>query len=42
MTNWFSIINIQNIALLLIGFLIGRFWNYGKKIIKMIKDGDKI
>lgn len=38
MTNWFEIISIKNILLLFIGWVIGRFWNLGKKIIKNIKN----
>lgn len=37
MSNWFEIISIKNILLLLIGFVIGRFWRLGKNIIKNIK-----
>ncbi len=36
MTNWFKIISISNILIFVIGFLIGRFWRLGKKIIKNI------
>lgn len=36
--NWFAIISLKNILLLLIGFLIGRFWKLGKKILGIIKN----
>ena len=36
MNNWFEIIAIKNIILILIGWFIGRYWGIGKKIIKLI------
>jgi hypothetical protein len=35
MTDWFAIISIKNILLLLIGFLIGRFYKKIKKVIQI-------
>ena len=35
---WFDILSIKNIALVLIGWVIGRYWNFGKKVIKMFKE----
>ena len=40
MANWFNIINIQNITIFMLGFIIGRFWRVGKKIIKQINSED--
>jgi hypothetical protein len=36
MVDWFGVINIWNIFLLLLGFLIGRFWRLGKRFIEFI------
>ena len=36
MVNWFNIISFKNILILFIGFLIGRFWRLGKRIIKQV------
>ncbi len=41
MSNWFSIINIENILILLAGFIVGRFWRLGKKLIAQINNQDK-
>lgn len=38
MANWFNIISFKNIVIFFLGFLIGRFWRLGKRIIKQIKN----
>lgn len=40
MVDWFNIISFKTIVTFFIGFLIGRFWRLGKRIIKQIKEGD--
>ena len=39
--NWFNIINIQNIIIFGLAFIIGRYWILGKKIIKQMKEQDE-
>jgi len=41
MANWFSILSFQNIVIFMLGFVIGRFWRVGKKIIQQMKQEDK-
>ena len=41
MVNWFNIINIQSILIFLAGFIIGRFWRLGKKIVKQINNENR-
>ena len=38
MANWFEIISIHHIVLVLVGFIVGRFWRLGKKIMQKISD----
>lgn len=40
MTDWFAIINIKNILLLTIGFVVGYYYRMAKIIIKKLKEQD--
>lgn len=41
MVDWFNIISFKTIVTFLLGFIIGRFWRLGKKIIKQINEQGK-
>lgn len=41
MANWFSILSISNILIFFLGFIVGRFWRLGKKMIKKIQEENK-